>query len=163
MWKWLALAGLSAAIVLAGLGWRVYGNAEEKIKATIITGAKAVQQKEFSAAIRCISPRYRDDSGFTFRDIQRGLFDWCRSKQSQAWLTVQPLVVYKLNFWQALTFVQVKGIIAPEGLTAVNFGPLQLTIELERTWWGQWRITAMNGWQNDPNLQRLQGELTGEM
>ncbi len=115
---------------------------------------------DFPGCLRVLSPNYRDRSGLTFRDLQRMLLDWCRNKQNQLWL--EELMVEQvalINFWQAAALVRVKGIVSVEGFGTVPFGPITLSATLERTWWGRWRIAGLEGWQEEPNIQKLQGEL----
>ncbi len=161
MGRWWILTGAIALTALAALGWYLYGNAEGKIRATISAGAQAVERKEFGAAMRCVSPRYKDRSGLTFRDVQRMLFDFCRDKQSQLWLDVQVIQVQPVDFWQAFALVQVQGIVEAFGVPA-KFGPMTVNVTLERTWWGRWRILSTDGWQDHPDIQKFQGKVLGE-
>lgn len=153
------------SVLVGGLffgAWRLYGDPGAKIRATIMTGAEAFQRKDCRRALQCVSPNYRDENGWTFRHIQRLLFEWCRDKHSQIWLTVRVADIFLLDFWQAVALVEVRGLLVPLGFSTLKFGPLSVTVKLERAWWGRWRITAVEGWQNDPNLRKLRSELMGE-
>jgi hypothetical protein len=152
--------GIVLCLALLFLAWWRYGNAEAKIRAMVESAAKGLERKDFWAVMRCVSPNYRDGSGLTYRDIQQMVLSWCRNKDAHVWLTVQPQRVQLQNFWQATATVQVQGIISAEGFS-LPLGPMTVTLQLERTWLGQWRVTRADGWQNDPSLQKLQGEYLG--
>ena len=152
----LFAVGLLVVLLAAVGAWRLYGNAESKIRAILRNGAQAVVNHDYPAAIRVLSPNYRDRSGLTFRDIQRMLLDWCRNKQNQLWLqefSVEQVVV--VDFWRAAALVRVKGIVSVEGFNTVGFGPVTLSATLERTWWGRWRVLSLDGWQDEPNIQQF--------
>ena len=157
---WFATVSLLCA-TLVGLAWRCYGNAEAKIKATLNSGAQGLERKDFWAVMRCVAPHYRDGGGLTYRDIQQMVLSWCRNRNAQLWLTVQPQRVQLLNFWQATATVQVQGTAMVDAVT-VPIGPMTVTLHLERTWWGQWRVTRSDGWQQDTGIQRLRSEYLGE-
>lgn len=161
MWRWWLLISAIALTALAALGWYLYGNAEGKIRAMILAGAQAAERKEFGGVMRCVSPRYKDRSGLTFRDVQQMVFNWCRNPQSQLWWKVNPMEVSLTDFWHAAALLRVEGIAEAEGIS-VRFGPMMVSVMLERTWWGRWRITSTDGWQTDPNIQKLRGEVLGE-
>ena len=152
--------GIVLCLALLFLAWWRYGNAEAKIRAMVESAAKGSERKDFWAVMRCISPNYRDGSGLTYRDIQQMVLSWCRNKDAHVWLTVRLPQVRLQNFWQATATVQVQGIISAEGFS-LPLGPMRVTLQLERTWFGQWRVTRADGWQNDPSLQKLQGEYLG--
>jgi hypothetical protein len=147
-------------LALIAVAWWRYGNAGAKIRAMVQGAAEGIERKDFWAVMRCVSPNYRDGSGLTFRDIQQMVLSWCRNKDAHVWLTVQPQRVQLQNFWQATATVQVQGIISAEGFS-LPLGPMTVTLQLERTWLGQWRVTRADGWQSDPSLQKLQGEYLG--
>jgi hypothetical protein len=135
----LFAVGLLAILSVAIGAWWLYSNPESKIRATLNSGAQAVVNHDYPAAIRVLSPNYRDRSGLTFRDLQRMLLDWCRNKQNQLWLqefSIEQIVV--IDFWRAAALVRVKGIVSVEGFGTVSFGPISLSVTLERTWWGRW-------------------------
>lgn len=84
------------------------------------------------------------------------LLDWCRNKQNQLWLQqFEVEQVALIDFWRAAALVRVQGIVSVDGFGTVGFGPLTLSVSLERTWWGQWRITSLDGWQDEPNIQQF--------
>lgn len=155
--RWFIACGLMLVLTLlvAG-GWWLYGNPEAKIRAALQKGAQAVVNHDYPNAIKVVSPKYRDRSGLTFRDLQRMLLDWCRNKQNQLWLqqfSIEQVAV--IDFWRAAALVKVQGIVSVEGFGTVSFGPVDLSVELERTWWGRWQVTSLNGWQDEPNLQQF--------
>lgn len=152
--------GIFLCLALLFLAWWRYGNAEAKIRAMVESAAKGLERKDFWAVMRCVSPDYRDGSGLTYHDIQQMVLSWCRNKDAHVWLTVQLPQVHLQNFWQAMATVQVQGVINAEGFS-LPLGPMTVTLQLERTWLGQWRVTRADGWQNDPSLQKLQGEYLG--
>jgi|GEM_PF-647654 len=154
------LVGAGGILVLLAMGaWWLYGNAEGKIRVTLKAGADAVVRHDFLSAIRVLSPNYRDGGGLTFRDLQRMLLDWCRNKRNQLWLqqfTVEQVAL--IDFWRAAALVKVQGIVSVEGFGSIGFGPVTLSVRLERTWWGRWRITSLDGWQDEPNIQQFLAE-----
>ncbi len=157
--RWLIVLILLVTLAVGG-GWWLYGNPQEKIRSVFHSGADALVRHDFPGCLKVLSPNYRDRSGLTFRDLQRMLLDWCRSKQNQLWLqelTVEQVAL--IDFWTAAALVRVKGIVSVEGFGAVGFGPITLTATLERTWWGRWRITSLDGWQDHPDLQQLREDL----
>jgi len=152
----LFAVGLLAILLAARVAWWLHGDAESKIRATLHNGAQAVVNHDYPDAIRVLSPNYRDRSGLTFRDLQRMLLDWCRNKQNQLWLqefSVEQIAV--IDFWQAAALVRVKGIVSVEGFDTVGFGPVTLSVTLERSWWGRWRVLSLDGWQDEPNIQQF--------
>jgi len=152
----LFAVGLLAILSVAVGAWWLYSNPESKIRATLNNGAQAVVNHDYPAAIRVLSPNYRDRSGLTFRDLQRMLLDWCRNKQNQLWLqefSIEQVAV--IDFWRAAALVRVKGIVSVEGFGTVGFGPVNLSVTLERTWWGRWRVLSLDGWQDEPNIQQF--------
>ncbi|MFN4180926.1 MAG: hypothetical protein ACK4I8_11475 [Armatimonadota bacterium] len=155
--RWFIVAGLLFILsFFAAVAWWLYSNPEGKIRATLQSGAQAVVNHDYPSAIKVFSPNYRDRSGLTFRDLQRMLLDWCRNKQNQLWLqqfSIEHVIV--IDFWRAAALVKVQGIVSVEGFGTVSFGPIDLSVDLERTWWGRWRITSLNGWQEEPNIQQL--------
>lgn len=155
--RWFVGGGLLFIFsALAAVAWWLYGNPESKIRATLQSGAQAVVNHDYPSAIKVLSPNYRDRRGLTFRDLQRMLLDWCRNKQNQLWLqqfSIEHVIV--IDFWRAAALVKVQGIVSVEGFGTVSFGPIDLSVDLERTWWGRWRVTSLNGWQDEPNLQQF--------
>lgn len=155
--RWLVVVSLILVLsTLAAVVWWLYGNPEAKIRATLHNGAQAVVNHDYPSAIKVLSPEYRDRSGLTFRDLQRMLLDWCRNKQNQLWLqqfSVEQVAI--IDFWRAAALVKVQGIVSVEGFGTVGFGPVDLSVTLERTWWGRWRVTSIDGWQDEPNLQQF--------
>jgi len=53
---------------------------------------------------------------------------------------------------------EVQRIVSVEGFGSIGFGPVTLSVRLERTWWGRWRITSLDGWQDEPNIQQFLAE-----
>ncbi len=155
--RWLTVVGLLFVLLaLIVSAWWLYGNPENKIRATLQNGAQAVVNHDYPSAIKVLSPNYRDRSGLTFRDLQRMLLDWCRNKQNQLWLqqfSIEQVAV--IDFWHAAALVKVQGIVSVEGFGTVGFGPVDLSVTLERTWWGKWRVTSLEGWQDEPNIQQF--------
>lgn len=153
----LFVAGFGVFLVaLACAAWWLYGNPEMKIRTTLQNGAQAVVNHSYPDAVKVLSPNYRDRSGLKFRDLQRMLLEWCRNKQNQLWLQqFEVEQVALIDFWRAAALVRVQGIVSVEGFGTVGFGPLILSVSLERTWWGQWRITSLDGWQDEPNIQQF--------
>lgn len=147
---------LIPAALLVAMGWWLYSDPVGKVQATLQKGAQAVINHDYPSAIKVLSPNYRDQSGLTFRDLQRMLLDWCRNKQNQLWLqefSIDQIVF--IDFWRAATLVRVKGIVSLEGFGTVAFGPVILSATLERTWWGRWRILSLDGWQDEPNIRQF--------
>lgn len=156
MFRWIIAFTLVAALTIGIFAWFVYSNPESKIRTTIQNGAQSVVDHDFPKAIRVISPNYLDRSGLTFRDLQRMLLDWCRNKQNQLWLQQFSIEhVALIDFWRAAALVKVQGIVSVEGFGTFSFGPMELSVTLERTWWGRWRVTSVDGWQDEPNLQQF--------
>ncbi|MCS7266336.1 MAG: hypothetical protein NZ805_16075 [Armatimonadetes bacterium] len=156
LFRWILALVLIVILAIGIVAWWIYGNPEGKIRSTLLNGAQAVVNHDFPSAIRVISPNYRDRSGLTFRDLQRMLLDWCRNKQNQLWLqqfSVEHVAL--VDFWQAAAIVKVQGIVSVEGFGTVGFGPIDLSVNLERAWWGRWRVTSIDGWQDEPNLKQF--------
>ncbi|MCS7223964.1 MAG: hypothetical protein NZ959_05345 [Armatimonadetes bacterium] len=165
-WQGMALRlglWLGGLLIVSLMGfWILYSRPEERITETIQSAARSFQKKEMGNTIALISPNYRDPYGYTYGDVYRFLLSWCRDRDTQAWVWVTVEEIWRSTFWDADARVQVRGVAMPDGSFAVPFGPVTVTISLERTWLGRWRIVSVYGWRTDQGLVRLENELTDQ-
>ncbi len=167
-WGWrqrltgLFLIFFGVAALVAGALYYFYGNPEGRIRTTILRAALAFQDKELGVVLSAISPTYKDPYGYTYADLHRFLVNWCRDRDSNIWMTLSFRRVELLTFWDADAIVETQGIALPFSVAGFRFGPVTVTVSLERDWLGRWRIISIYGWRQDEGLARLEGELTGQ-